>query len=73
MTLVRASDVLVFMEREHYKFCKDWVSSRQKFNIWDIPDLGSRVGISEISTEVERTFAVIRRKTDMLLTELGGS
>jgi protein-tyrosine-phosphatase len=43
--LIRASDVLVFMEREHYHFCNDWVdSSRQRFEIWDIPDVGSEVG-----------------------------
>jgi len=71
MALVRASDVLVFMEPEHYHFCKDWVSSRQRFNIWDIPDLGSRVGTAEIRTEVERTFEIIRQQTDMLLTEFG--
>jgi protein-tyrosine-phosphatase len=72
--LVRASDVLVFMEREHYHFCKDWVdSSRQKFEIWDIPDVGSRVSAAEIMTEVERTFAVIRQQTDSLLTRLGST
>jgi protein-tyrosine-phosphatase len=32
--LVRASDVLVFMEREHYHFCKDWIdSSRQTVEV----------------------------------------
>jgi protein-tyrosine-phosphatase len=72
MTLVQASDVLVFMEREHYRFCKDWVDSiRQRFNIWDIPDVGSSGATAENSTEVERTFEIIRRKTDRLLTELG--
>jgi protein-tyrosine-phosphatase len=69
--LVRASDVLVFMEREHYKFCKDWVdSSRQRFEIWNIPDVGSEVGAAEIMTKVERTFAKIRRQADSLLTKL---
>ena len=69
--LGRASDVLVFMEREHYHFCKDWVdSSRQKFEIWDIPDVGSRVSAGEIRKEVERTFAVIREQTDSLLIKL---
>ena len=68
--LVRASDVLVFMEREHYHFCKDWVdSSRQRFEIWDIPDVGSEVGAAEIMTKVERTFATIRRQTDSLLAK----
>ena len=68
--LVRASDVLVFMEREHHHFCKDWVdSSRQRFEIWDIPDVGSEVGAAEIMTKVERTFATIRRQTDSLLAK----
>jgi protein-tyrosine-phosphatase len=69
--LVQASDILVFMEREHYHFCKDWVdSSRQRFEIWDIPDVGSRVSVAGIMTEVERTFAAIRRQTDSLLVRL---
>jgi protein-tyrosine-phosphatase len=69
--LVQASDVLVFMEREHYKFCKDWVdSSRQRFEIWNIPDVGSEVGAAEIMAKVERTFATIRRQADSLLTKL---
>src|SRR5712692_6812963 len=39
-TLVRASDVLVFMEREHYSFCEDWLDPvRQTVEIWDIPDI----------------------------------
>jgi protein-tyrosine-phosphatase len=68
--LVRASDVLVFMEREHYYFCKDWVdSSRQRFEIWDISDVGSEVGAAEIMTKVERTFATIRMQTDSLLAK----
>ena len=69
--LVRASDVLVFMEREHYYFCEDWVDSgRQKLETWDIPDVGSEVGAAEIMTKVERTFATIRRQADLLLTKL---
>jgi protein-tyrosine-phosphatase len=68
--LVRASDVLVFMEREHYHFCKDWVdSSRQRFEIWQIPDVGSEVGATEIMTKVEQAFATIRRQTDSLLAK----
>jgi hypothetical protein len=59
------------MECEHYHFCKDWVdSSRQKFEIWDISDVGSEVGAREIMTKVERTFATIRRQTDSLLVKL---
>jgi protein-tyrosine-phosphatase len=61
--LVRASDVLVFMEREHYHFCKDWIdSSRQTVEVWGIPDVGSEVGAAEIMTKVERAFAVIRHR-----------
>jgi len=72
--LVRASDILVFMEYEHYDFCEDWVdSSRHTVQIWDIPDVGSEVGTAEIMTKVERTFGVIRQRADGLLTELGFS
>lgn len=74
MALVRASDVLVFMEKEHYQFCKDWVdSNRQTVEIWDIPDVGPNLGPAEIITKVERTFVAIQQRTDRLLTELGFS
>jgi protein-tyrosine-phosphatase len=72
--LVQASDVLVFMEGEHYTFCKDWIDgSRQRFEIWNIQDIGPEVGASEIMTKVERTLAVMRQRADRLLTELGFS
>ena len=39
--LVRVSDVLVFMEREHHCFCENWIDPiRHKTEIWDIPDIG---------------------------------
>ena len=69
--LVRASDILVFMEREHYIFCKDWLDAvRQTVEIWDIPDVGP-VEAAHIMTEVEQTFQMIEQRTDMLLTTLG--
>ena len=69
--LLRASDILVFMEREHYNFCKDWLDPvRQKVEIWDIPDVGP-VDAAQIMAEVEQTFEMIEQRTDMLLTALG--
>jgi protein-tyrosine-phosphatase len=69
-TLVRASDV-VFMEREHYSFCKEWIDPiRQTVEIWDIPDV-RQVDAAQIMTEVEQTFEMIGQQTDMLLTALG--
>jgi protein-tyrosine-phosphatase len=66
--LVRKSDVLVFMEDEHYRFCRDWVDpSMQMVQIWDIPDIGPGLGPVEIRTKAERTFAMIQHKTDLLL------
>ena len=68
--LVRASDVLVFMEREHYGYCKDWIDPvRQTVEIWDISDVGP-VDASRIMTKVEQTFEMIEQRTDMLLTAL---
>jgi hypothetical protein len=61
--LVRASDVLVFMEREHYRFCEDWLDPvRQWVEIWDA---------AQIMTEVEQTFEMIEQRMDRLLTTLG--
>jgi protein-tyrosine-phosphatase len=68
---VRASDVLVFMEREHQRFCEAWIDAgRQTVEIWDIPDVGP-VEASQIMSKVERTFEMIRERTDMLLSALG--
>ena len=70
-TLVRASDVLVFMERAQYRFCKDWLDPvRQTVETWDIPDVG-QVDAARIMTEVAQTFEMIARRTDMLLKILG--
>ena len=69
--LVRASDVLVFMEREHYSFCKDWIDPvRQTVEIWEIPDVGP-MDAAQVMTKVEQTFEMIAQRTDMLLTTLG--
>ncbi len=68
---VRASDVVVFMEAEHQRFCQDWLEPvRQRIEVWEIEDLGP-VAPAEIVARVEQTFAMIRQRTDMLLTALG--
>jgi len=65
--LVRASDVLVFMEAEHHKFCKDWIMPvRQHIEVWGVEDVGP-IPAAEIANKVERTFAVIRQRTDALV------
>lgn len=65
--LVKASDVLVFMESEHYSFCENWISpARQKIEVWGIEDIGP-MAAEAISAKVERTFQLIRQRTDALL------
>lgn len=65
--LVRASDILVFMEREHFGFCEGWIDPvRQRFEIWEIPDIGT-IDAAEIMSAVSRTFDMIRQRTDALL------
>ena len=69
--LLQASDVLVFMESEHYRFCERWIEpSRHRIEVWEIEDVGS-VDTCEITNKVEHAFALIRQRTDMLLTALG--
>jgi len=69
--LAHASDVLVFMESEHCHFCENWVeSARQRVEVWEIEDVGP-VHAAEIANEVERTFGIIRQRTDAMLTALG--
>jgi protein-tyrosine-phosphatase len=69
-TLVQASDVLVFMETEHHRFCQDWIEpARQRIEVWGVEDLGI-VAPAEIPARVEHTFSVIRERTDTLLTAL---
>jgi protein-tyrosine-phosphatase len=68
--LVQLSDVLVFMEPEHHRFCEDWiVPARQRVEIWGIEDIGP-LKAEKIASEVERTFQIIRQRTDALLTRL---
>lgn len=69
--LVRASDVLVLMEAEHLHFCEEWIDpARQKIEVWGIEDVGP-IPASRIPEKVERTFEIIRRRTETLLTALG--
>ncbi len=69
--LVRASDVLVFMETEHLRFCEDWIEpERQRIEVWEVEDVGP-IAAAEIPKKVERTFAVMRQRTDALLNTLG--
>ena len=68
--LVRASDVLVFMESEHRLFCEEWIEGmRQRVEVWGIEDVGA-VDATEIANKVERTFETIRQRIDTLLTVL---
>jgi protein-tyrosine-phosphatase len=69
--LVQASDVVVFLESEHRRFCESWIEpARQRIEVWEIEDVGP-VDAAEIANKVERTFGVIRQRTDTLLTTLG--
>jgi len=69
-SLVHASDVLVFMETEHRRFCQEWIEpARQRIEVWEIEDVGP-MKASEIADEVQRTFAIIRQRTDALLAAL---
>lgn len=69
--LVRTSDVLIFMEAEHHRFCRDWIEpERQRIEVWGIEDVGP-IKPAEIAKKVERTFEVIRQRTDALLATLG--
>jgi protein-tyrosine-phosphatase len=68
--LVKASDVLVFMESEHRRFCKEWiVDGRHRVEVWEIEDIGP-MEFSKIPDKVERTFATIRVRVDELLKGL---
>jgi protein-tyrosine-phosphatase len=69
--LVTASDVLVFMESEHYRYCENWVQpARQRIEVWEIEDIGP-IAVEAIAEKVERTFARICQRTDALLSNLG--
>ena len=68
--LVQASDVLVFMESEHRSFCEEWIdATRQRIEVWGIEDVGP-IAQTEIANKVERTFTIIRQRTDSLMTLL---
>jgi protein-tyrosine-phosphatase len=68
--LIRASDVLVFLESEHRQFCEAWIErGRHRVEVWEIEDIGP-MDIGKIPEKVERTFAMIRERTDALLNNL---
>jgi protein-tyrosine-phosphatase len=68
--LVQTSDVLVFMEAEHHRFCESWIDpARQRIEIWDIEDLGPIPAVA-IPEKVELTFRMIRQRADTLLASL---
>ena len=69
--LVRASDVLVLMEAEHLHFCEEWIDpAQQRIEVWGIEDVGP-IPAARIAEKVERTFEIIRQRTDTLLSALG--
>ncbi|MGA8163306.1 MAG: hypothetical protein WA374_18005 [Acidobacteriaceae bacterium] len=71
-SLVEASDVLVFMESEHQRFCESWIEpDRQRIEVWGIEDIGP-IPAEQIPGAVERTFGLIRERTDVLLESLRG-
>ncbi|HUB51993.1 MAG TPA: hypothetical protein VL986_07595 [Terracidiphilus sp.] len=71
--LVQASDVLVFLESEHRRFCESWIEpARQKIEVWEIEDIGP-IDPAMIPIKAERTFALIRQRVDALLNALGAN
>ena len=69
--LVKASDVLVFMEPEHHRFCNQWIKTPpQRIEVWGIEDIGP-MPAEAIPGQVEQTFERIRQRTDALLRSLG--
>lgn len=69
---MEASDVLVFMESEHQRFCESWIEpDRQRIEVWGIEDIGP-IPAEQIPGAVERTFGLIRERTDVLLESLRG-
>lgn len=69
--LVRQSDILVFMEDEHHRFCLDWIDPRrQRVQIWGVHDIGSGAKPAEFRAAAERTFATLKAHTDLLLAGL---
>ena len=68
--LIQENDVIVFMESEHQQFCDAWVDpGRHRIEVWDIEDIGP-MDAGKIPDKVERTFAMIRERTDALLRTL---
>jgi hypothetical protein len=58
------------MEAKHRRFCEDWIEpERQRIEVWEVEDVGS-VQAAEIAKKVERTFGIIRQRTDTLLGTL---
>jgi protein-tyrosine-phosphatase len=71
VSLVQESDVVVFMEAEHQRFCDHWIEpGRQRLEVWGIEDIGP-MDAGKIPAKVARTFQLIRERCDALLHDLG--
>jgi protein-tyrosine-phosphatase len=68
--LLQSSDIVVFMESEHQRFCAPCVEvGRHRVEVWEIEDIGP-MEFSKIPQKVEQTFAEIRKRTDELIQSL---
>lgn len=67
---IQTSDVLVFFEPQHYEFAKEYLDPlRQKYEIWNIPDLHTANDLDTIQ-ESENCFKLIKTKVDLLVQNI---
>jgi protein-tyrosine-phosphatase len=66
--MIRKSDTVIFMEKMHYDFCRNFLAPGQKYEIWDIEDVDN-IKIEKESDNIkqsEEIFAKIKESVDSL-------
>lgn len=76
------ADIVVFIGKKNYEFCKGHFPEPKKYEIWELPDFDDR-GLNGKSLNIvrevdyikrsEKVFLLIKEKTDNLITGLNGS
>jgi protein-tyrosine-phosphatase len=68
--LIEGNDLVIFMEKNHYDFCKSFLTPDQKYEIWNIEDIDDPVIEKEIESikKSEEIFDKIKEEVDLLIT-----
>lgn len=72
--ILESADMVVFMERLNYEYCRDEMGYTREPVIWNIPDVGlvkeEHIHEADINKQAEEAFLMIKAKVDDLVRSL---